>query len=71
MKVTLTVPAELEELIEDALQSGDYKSIEDIALDGLWLWADAVESGSDANAADAPDDDDLLAQMEAKAKGKS
>jgi Arc/MetJ-type ribon-helix-helix transcriptional regulator len=71
MKVTLTVPAELEELIEDALQSGDYKSVEDIALDGLWLWADAVESGADGDPTDAFDQDDLLAQMEAKAKGKS
>lgn len=71
MKVTLTVPPELEGLIEDALQSGDYESLEQIALDGLWLWADAVETGGEAGAEDASEEDDLLAAMEAKAKGKS
>jgi Arc/MetJ-type ribon-helix-helix transcriptional regulator len=70
MKVTLTVPPELEGLVEDALQSGDYESLEQIALDGLWLWADAVETGAEAGEADAGEDEDLLAQMEAKAKGK-
>jgi Arc/MetJ-type ribon-helix-helix transcriptional regulator len=70
MKVTLTVPPELEGLIEDALQSGEYDSLEQIARDALWLWADAVETGGEAGDADAAEDDDLLAQMEAKAKGK-
>jgi Arc/MetJ-type ribon-helix-helix transcriptional regulator len=70
MKITVTVPPELEGLIEDALQSGDYVSLEQIALDGLWLWADAVETGGEAAQSDAADEDDLLAAMEAKAKGK-
>jgi Arc/MetJ-type ribon-helix-helix transcriptional regulator len=70
MKITLTVPPELEGLIEDALQSGEYESLDQIALDALWIWADAVESGGDAGEADANDDEDLLAAMEAKAKGK-
>jgi Arc/MetJ-type ribon-helix-helix transcriptional regulator len=70
MKITLTVPPELEGLIEDALQSGEYESLDQIARDALWIWADAVESGGDAGEVDASEDEDLLAAMEAKAKGK-
>jgi hypothetical protein len=70
MKITVNVPAELHGLIEDALQSGEYASAEQIALDGLWMWADAVEGGFEDPDPEQAADEDLLAAMEAKAKDK-
>ena len=69
MKITIEVPSELADLIREAVEGGDYESVEQVALDGLWLWADAVEGG-DGDPAEGDADEDLLAAMEARAKDR-
>lgn len=66
MKITVSVPPELEGLIEDALQGGDYESAEQIARDALFLWAEAVDSAVEEG--DADDDENLLEAMEERLK---
>jgi Arc/MetJ-type ribon-helix-helix transcriptional regulator len=70
MKITISVPVELQGLIEDALQSGEYESAEQIALDGLWLWSDAVESDIGADDPDEAADADFAAAMQERLKDK-
>jgi len=69
MKITIEVPEELADLINEAVEGGDYDSAQQVALDGLWLWADAVENGAalDEDAAVGADED-LLAAMERRAR---
>ena len=67
MKITIEVPAELADLIKEAVEGGDYESAEQIGLDGLWLWADAVETGAD-DEADPAADEDLLLAMERRGR---
>lgn len=47
MKVTVTIPPELEGLIQEALESGEFASVEDILADALTLWADVVTGEDD------------------------
>lgn len=70
MKITIDVPAELADLIREAVEGGDYTNAEQVALDGLWLWADAVENGGAAEDEDGDGaaDEDLLAAMEQRAR---
>jgi Arc/MetJ-type ribon-helix-helix transcriptional regulator len=69
MKITIEVPAELADLIKEAVEGGDYVSAEQIALDGLWLWADAVETGAyDDEEAGPAADEDLLLAMERRGR---
>jgi Arc/MetJ-type ribon-helix-helix transcriptional regulator len=69
VRVTVAVPPELEGLIEDALQSGDYESAEQVVLDALWLWAEAVESAVEAGG-DDEEEENLLAAMEDRLKDR-
>lgn len=69
MKLTITIPKELEGFVQEALESGEYESAEQLLVDALTLLADAVESDAFADAADAHDEaaqDELLAAMQAK-----
>ncbi|MBU6373263.1 MAG: hypothetical protein KJS97_11110 [Alphaproteobacteria bacterium] len=69
MKITIDVPAELADLIREAVEGGDYTNAEQVALDGLWLWADAVENGAGEDEdGDGSADEDLLAAMEQRAR---
>jgi Arc/MetJ-type ribon-helix-helix transcriptional regulator len=68
MKITIEVPTELADLIHEAVDSGSYESAQQVALDGLYLWADAVENGErDADEEDDVDED-LLAAMEQRGR---
>jgi Arc/MetJ-type ribon-helix-helix transcriptional regulator len=67
MKATITIPKDLEELVQDALASGEYESLEQIVTDALWLWADAADAEPDEDAlADEDADEALLAAFEAR-----
>lgn len=69
MKITIEVPAELADLIHEAVDSGSYESAQQVALDGLYLWADAVENGErEAEEEDEDVDEDLLAAMESRGR---
>jgi Arc/MetJ-type ribon-helix-helix transcriptional regulator len=67
MKATITIPKDLEDLVKEALESGEYDSLEQIVTDALWLWADAADAEPDEDAlADEDADEALLAAFEAK-----
>jgi Arc/MetJ-type ribon-helix-helix transcriptional regulator len=67
MKATITIPKDLEDLVREALDSGEYESLEQIVTDALWLWADAADAEPDEDAlADEDADEALIAAFEAK-----
>lgn len=67
MKATITIPKDLEDLVREALDSGEYESLEQIVTDALWLWADAADGEPDEEAlADEAADEALLSAFEAK-----
>ncbi len=67
MKATITIPKDLEDLVKEALDSGEYESLEQIVTDALWLWADAADAEPDEEAmADEDADAALLAAFEAR-----
>lgn len=66
MKVTVTIPPELADLVADALESGEYESVEQIVQDGLYLWVDLAASDVEEDDDEMLDDEALLAAMEAR-----
>jgi Arc/MetJ-type ribon-helix-helix transcriptional regulator len=67
MKATITIPKDLEDVVKEALDSGEYESLEQIVTDALWLWADAADAEPDEEAmADEDADAALLAAFEAR-----
>ena len=68
MKVTVEIPKEYHALLEEALESGEYTSVEQILLDGLAVLSEAIESAEHLERVEQAEEEDLLGAMQARMK---